>query len=82
VVNLMGCSLGEMVKDKVTGFTGMVMARTEYLNGCVQVLVQPKGCDKEGKPKESVWMDEQRFTAHSNAKAGGPQPTPPLLPTR
>ena len=74
--------LGQMVQDRMTGFKGIVMARTEYLNGCVQVLVQPKGCDKEGKPKESQWMDEQRFTAHSNAKAGGPQKTAPEQPTR
>ena len=34
--------LGRIVKDKVTGFTGIAIARLEFLNGCLQFLVQPK----------------------------------------
>ena len=33
--------LGEKVRDIVTGFTGIAMARVEYLNGCVQFCVKP-----------------------------------------
>lgn len=34
--------LGQKVKDRVTGFNGIAIARVEYLNGCVQILVRPK----------------------------------------
>lgn len=34
--------LGREVKDRVTGFTGIAIAETKYLNGCVQLLVMPK----------------------------------------
>lgn len=34
--------LGQTVKDKVTGFTGVAEARLEFLNGCLQFLVRPK----------------------------------------
>ena len=38
----MAIKLGQEVKDKVTGFTGIVVARTKYLNGCDRLSVQPK----------------------------------------
>jgi hypothetical protein len=66
-------ALGRKVKDKVTGFAGIATARTEYMNGCVRVLVEAK-CNKDGK-SPSEWFDEQRL-GESSARAGGPGPTP------
>lgn len=68
--------LGTRVKDGVTGFEGVAMARTEYLYGCVRVCVQPTEL-RDGKPIEPVWFDEQRLDVTSPAKSGGPQPNPP-----
>lgn len=34
--------LGEKVKDKISGLTGIATARLEYLNGCVQYTVSPR----------------------------------------
>lgn len=48
---------GDRVKDKITGTTGIVVARTEWLYGCVRVTVQPEE-SKEGKPAESFVVDE------------------------
>ena len=31
--------LGSLVRDKITGFEGIVMGRTEYLTGCAHVGV-------------------------------------------
>jgi hypothetical protein len=31
--------LGDKVRDKVSGFEGIVVARSEFINGCVQYLV-------------------------------------------
>ena len=34
---------------------------------------------KDGVPLKAQWFDEQRLTATSKAKAGGPQDHPPEL---
>ena len=68
--------LGAKVQDEFTGFKGVVTARTEYLYGCIRVLVQPEGL-KDGVPVEAQWFDEQRLSKQSKAKAGGPGATPP-----
>jgi len=34
--------LGDKVRDKVTGFEGIATAKTEFLNGCIQIEVTPK----------------------------------------
>jgi len=67
--------LGDKVKDSITGFDGVAVGRAEYLYGCVRVLVESSEL-KDGQPID-CWFDEQRLTDKSNAKAGGPQSTPP-----
>jgi hypothetical protein len=52
-------SLGDEVKDPITGLKGVVVARSEWLWGCVRIGVQPKGI-KDGKPFDEVWFDENR----------------------
>ena len=72
--------MGSFVRDSITGFAGVVIGRTEYLNGCISILVQPEAVTSEGQPIEAHWFDEQRLTLASKAKAGGPQPRPPAMP--
>jgi len=59
--------------DSLTGFTGTVTARCEYITGCVQYQVQPMA--KDGEFKEPHWFDEDRLTAADKPKSkrGGPQ---------
>lgn len=52
--------LGICVKDRVTGFTGVVTSITFDLYGCIQGLVHP-GLDKEGKPLDQCWFDMNRL---------------------
>lgn len=52
--------LGKLVKDRISGFSGIVTGRSEYLWGCVQYCVTPK-VDKEGLRRDSEWFDEQRL---------------------
>lgn len=52
--------LGEEVKDLVTGFKGIIEARTQCLNGCIQYIVQPR-VDKEKKIPEACQIDEQQL---------------------
>ena len=50
---------GDLVTDRITQFSGVVTAMTQYLDGRIQVCVQ--SCELEcGKPLE-YWFDEGRL---------------------
>jgi len=74
--------LGAKVKDIVTGFSGVVTARTEWLSGCIRYLVSPQKLDKDDKPVEGQWIDEQQLLVLSGGlklvqqPTGGPKPSP------
>ena len=52
-------NLGDYVVDMISGFAGVVTARTVYLNGNVKVCVEACELD-QGKPITEVWLDEHR----------------------
>lgn len=52
-------TLGDRVVDRVTGWSGIITGRLEYLNGCRQFLVKPEHLDKDGKMVDGIWLDEQ-----------------------
>lgn len=54
-------SLGDLVKDSITPFKGTVESRIQWMNGCIRYSVQPNELNKDGKPVESVWIDEQQL---------------------
>ena len=47
----------EEVRDRVTGFRGVITGRTEWAYGCIRYSVQPKGL-KNGRPVEAMGFDE------------------------
>lgn len=49
--------LGDKVKDKVSGLTGIVVARTEWLYGCIRLTVQPQELH-DGRPVDGYTFDE------------------------
>jgi len=52
--------LGTKVRCIHTGFEGTAVARTEFINGCVQYSVVPMVSDKKGgEYPEDVSLDEQ-----------------------
>lgn len=53
----MDINCGDTVKDTLSGLTGVVVARTEWMYGCVRLAVQPSG-SKDGRPYEPFWVDE------------------------
>jgi hypothetical protein len=77
--------IGDRVMHRINGFRGIVTGRTEYINGCIQLLVSPEKLDKDGKIMEGQWIDEQNllivteqfmedpFRGKSKATAGGPE---------
>lgn len=50
-------SIGDRVREIITGYIGICIARTEYLFGCVRVQLQAETLH-EGKPTESIHCDE------------------------
>lgn len=79
----MNLNIGDKVRDKVSGFSGIVTGIVDYISGCKQALVGPK-IDKDGKPIDSQWFDVQRlevlktnFLKLENAATPGPDREPP-----
>lgn len=72
--------LGKKARDKITGFTGIITGRSQYLTGCDQYcLVPPVKDDKIG---DAHWFDEGRLEIIGEGvteaqvlapKRGGPQ---------
>ena len=53
-------ALGTKVRDKITEFEGTIIARCEYLNGCVQDQLEG---EEPTRPAGEIWLDEQRLVA-------------------
>lgn len=52
--------LGDKVEDMVTGFAGIVVSTTNYLNGCTRIAVQPQTLF-EGQPAKESWFDSPQL---------------------
>jgi hypothetical protein len=71
--------LGTEVKDKITGLKGIIVAKTEWLYGCIRYVVQPQQLH-EGKPVESSSFDEDQIEVvaapkkQATTSRGGPKP--------
>ena len=85
----MTIGLGWIVKDRITGFQGVVIGRTAWLTGCATVGVRPREL-KDGKIGEPEWLDETQVEVISKGDAwigapktvtvekGGPHETPSM----
>jgi hypothetical protein len=75
----MSIKLGDEVVDTISGFTGIAIARHEYLNGCVRISLQPKCPEGEMKLPDTATFDEPNLrvvqkdvVAESSKDVGGP----------
>lgn len=75
-------NLGDECEDTVTGFNGVAVAITQWLNGCVRVTLQPRMA-KDGKVPESITFDAPQLKVLKAKKVdqgprntGGPIPSP------
>lgn len=72
-------NLGDIAKDTITGFTGVVVAESRYLNGCMRMSLQPQEL-RDGKPIEWQAFDVEQIELVSRAQprkvepSGGPRP--------
>lgn len=51
--------LGDLVRDRMTGFEGVVVCVSQWLYGCRRITVQPKEL-REGKVVDNVSFDEMQ----------------------
>lgn len=77
----MSIKLGDKAKDTITGYTGIVVAMTTWINGCRRVTLQTQALH-EGKPIDNYTADlehvevVQAAALPANAPSGGPTPAP------
>ena len=87
--NSSGFELGSLVKDRLTGFSGIAVGRTVWLYGCSRIGIESTKLTEDGKPQDIFWVDEQRVEVLSTETRflgnlyqavgegpGGPQPDP------
>ena len=75
-------TLGCVARDKITGFEGVVVAITEWLNGCQRITIQPQKLDN-GKRVENDTFDAEQVELVTpiepqpeKTKSGGPSIAP------
>jgi hypothetical protein len=76
----------QKVRDKVTGFEGIILGRTEYATGCIQYGVCPSKLTADGKVPDWHWFDGGRLIEvisdgeiKVDKEAGGPHPSAPSM---
>lgn len=52
--------LGKKGQDKITGFSGIITARVQFLTGCNRYCIQPTEL-KDGKPIDAIYFDEDQI---------------------
>jgi hypothetical protein len=57
--------VGQLARDKVTGFEGRVTGHADYITGCDQFLLTPQA--KDGDLKDGRWFDEHRLEVVNTA---------------
>lgn len=53
-------NLGDVVRDKISGFSGVATCRLDYLNGCVRWQVTPRTLH-DAKPVEAQYFDDEQL---------------------
>jgi len=81
--------LGDLAKDKITGFTGVVECISEWLNSCRRITIKPTKLDDNGQPLSNQTFDAPQVEVieagyfdkpiiKKGQKTGGPE----IKPTR
>lgn len=75
----MEIKLGSKVRDRVTGITGIAVARIEYLNGCIQYCLVPAAKKGDTARPDGVYLDMGQLEVIGDGlnipkrRTGGPQ---------
>lgn len=78
-----GLKLGDKARDKISGFSGIVVAITEWLNGCLRITIQPQEL-KDGKPIDNHTFDAEQVEVVEpvNVAPSKPHGGPSIAPVR
>ncbi|MDK8871517.1 hypothetical protein [Paracoccus sp. SSJ] len=81
--------LGFEATDMVSGFSGTITGRADYISGCRQYCLQAPS--KDGEFKQAQWFDEERLQVRPDqpgmpqvmaTKTGGPSDSASAAPVR
>ena len=64
--------LGVMARDRFTGFTGLIVARCQWITNCNTYALKPREL-KDGQPADRVWFDEPEIEVTSEQEEMTPQ---------
>jgi hypothetical protein len=53
--------LGDKVKDRISGFTGIALAKSEGLYEATQFRIHSEDLDSTGKVRDGVWIEAERL---------------------
>jgi hypothetical protein len=73
--------LGDVARDQITGFEGVVVCLSKWLHGCERLTLQPQKLH-DGKPIEHCTFDRPQLVRVEPAvvggtgTTGGPRPEP------
>lgn len=75
--------LGDKVKCKITGYTGILTSMVNHINGCTRFGIQAP-MDKDGKVPECLWVDEPQveFVEETNITKTSPSTGGPISAPR
>ena len=73
-------NLGAKVRDRISGFKGVAVARTERLYDCVRIGVLSQKL-KDGQVTEPQWFDEAQVEVVRNPSSKSTAPGGPSRPT-
>lgn len=75
--------LGDKAKDQISGFTGTIVAITEWLNGCRRITISPEQLH-DGKIIDSHTFDAEQVAKVEDRPAPASTPTggPSIAPVR
>lgn len=74
--------LGKLCKDRISGFKGIAVCESRWLNKCVRITLQPQSVNKDSTPTPNETFDiEQVEVIGAGLKieavpSGGPKPAP------
>ena len=74
--------LGKLCKDRVSGFKGIAVCESRWLNKCVRITLQPQTVNKDGAPLGNETFDIEQIEVIGDGikvvakPSGGPKPAP------
>ena len=71
-------ALGDLARDIITSFEGVVLARTTFLHGCDRLYLAPRALTPDGKPIEPTSFDDKRLVPVERGVVAVEVPTPRL----